>query len=107
MPGRPSSPFLRLPKLWNKRVRSAILHAISQAPVRGRRGQRLGGRADAGDLESPGRKAVWVGVPAPAPSLQKYWGVSDMAAHGGLHQKKRLFSAFPATKPRTWGMLRV
>ncbi len=31
MPGRPSSPFLRLPKQWNKRVRSAVLHAISLA----------------------------------------------------------------------------
>ena len=41
MPGIPSSPYIRLPKQWNKRVRSAILHAISQAPVRGRRGPRL------------------------------------------------------------------
>ena len=41
MPGRPSSPIIPLPKQWNKRVRSAVLHAISLAPVRGRRGQRL------------------------------------------------------------------
>ncbi len=41
MPGRPSSPFLRLPKQWNTRIRSAVLHAIASAQVRGRRGQRL------------------------------------------------------------------
>ena len=29
MPGRPSSPYIRLPKQWNKRVRAAVLHAIS------------------------------------------------------------------------------
>ena len=31
MPGRSSSPFIRLPKQWNNRVRSAALHAISLA----------------------------------------------------------------------------
>ncbi len=31
MPGRPSSPYIPLPKQWNKRVRSAVLHAISLA----------------------------------------------------------------------------
>ena len=31
MPGRPRSPFLPLPKQWNKRVRSPVLHAISLA----------------------------------------------------------------------------
>ena len=41
MPGRPSSPFIPLPRQWDKRIRSAVVHAIWQAPVRGRRGQRL------------------------------------------------------------------
>ena len=31
MPGKPSSPSLRLPRQWKKRVRSAVLHAISLA----------------------------------------------------------------------------
>ncbi len=31
MPGRPSSPIIHLPTQWNKRVRSAVLHAISLA----------------------------------------------------------------------------
>ena len=41
MPGRPRIAVLPLPKQWNNRVRSAVLHAISLAPVRGRRAQRL------------------------------------------------------------------
>ena len=41
MPGQPCSPVIPLPKQWNKRVRSAVLDAISLAHVRGRRGQRL------------------------------------------------------------------
>jgi hypothetical protein len=31
MPGRPPKPILPLPRQWNRRVRSAVLHAISLA----------------------------------------------------------------------------
>ena len=41
MPGQPLNAVIPLPKQWNRRVRSADLHAISLAPIRGRRGQRL------------------------------------------------------------------
>ena len=34
MPGRPPQPVLPLPRQWNKRVRRAVLHAISLAQVR-------------------------------------------------------------------------
>ncbi len=41
MPGQPFNSVLPLPKQWNKRVRSAVLYAISLASLRGRRGLRL------------------------------------------------------------------
>ncbi len=31
MPGRPPNPILRLPRQWNTRVRSAVLHVVSLA----------------------------------------------------------------------------
>ncbi len=31
MPGRPPNPFLHLPRQWNTRVRSAVLHVVSLA----------------------------------------------------------------------------
>ena len=42
MPGQQINAIIPLPKQWNKRVRSAVLRAISLAAVWGRRGQRLG-----------------------------------------------------------------
>ncbi|MFQ5701741.1 MAG: helix-turn-helix domain-containing protein, partial [Acidobacteriota bacterium] len=33
MPGRPPSPVLSLPRQWNERVRSAVVHAISLAQL--------------------------------------------------------------------------
>jgi len=41
MSGRPLDPVLPLPRQWSRRVRAAIIHAISLASLRGRRGQRL------------------------------------------------------------------
>ena len=42
MPGRPRRSVLPLPRQWNEPARSAVLHAVSLAPILGRRGQRLG-----------------------------------------------------------------
>ena len=41
MPTQSLNSVIPLPKQWKKRIRSAVLHAISLAPVLGRRGQRL------------------------------------------------------------------
>ena len=41
MPGRPLNPVPPLPRQWNERVRSAVIHAISLASLLGRRSQLL------------------------------------------------------------------